>query len=742
MGHEIEAGDDGWLFVTGGKHSVIDLYRTESAFTPDLAQRWVGLLRERSDRLRALGIEYIHVAAPDKLTLLNRHFSETLENPGGSPIRQLVAGYEAQLPNFLNVVPYLSNGIDKYPVYWKTDKHWTAWGCFMAYQLICSRLGIPTNTDILNYPYSEEDKVLALGRFDRATPCETVRTYQLNRFSKRIYANQVVRYRENLRLDRVSDEFAVKALQDAAGESDTLAGQTRDTLLQTLSEELSAEQGAHVIYRNESSDAADKCVVLFGDSFADYRPHLLTGMLAETVREVHFIWGDAIDYEYLRQVRPDIVISESGEAAMTVLPADEGHTGQWADERLRQLESSVQRALDAGVSLAASTVPGLRTKRTTLLEAERYQLEPPIMVQTSDGAKHQELEMQSNPVSLVELDQARLYFNGERCLLRSANGRKILDYEVDADREAYLQHQDYRFVPGKSFLLAPTAGAHCYYHWMLDILPKLGLLERQGISLNSIDHFLVRDISGQFQLETLARLGIDRSRIMETLDNQYLLCENLLHIDMNNGINMKMNRFVPLWLKHQFLTAPEVDMMHSRGTSPLSADERKTSTTKAGERALRDSRALRLYIGRPGGVRRGIVNEDEIRPLLEAAGFTMVVMEGMSVAEQAALLSRADALMAPHGGALTNMVFCKPGIPVIEILSRHVYPYYYGLASMCGHRYHAILQDPGKDHGRLVNFRIAQSFGDADLQRSTQNESFSVDVAAVEAMLDRLPTQH
>jgi len=227
--------------------------------------------------------------------------------------------------------------------------------------------------------------------------------------------------------------------------------------------------------------------------------------------------------------------------------------------------------------------------------------------------------------------------------------------------------------------------------------------------VESIDHFLVRKITGDFQRETLAQLGINESRIVETVGDQYLHCDQLLHVDMNNGINLKMNRFVPLWLKQTYL--------------------HQSSHTDR----------LKLYIGRPDGVRRGILNEDEIKPLIEAAGFTMVVMEGMSVAEQAQLLSRADALMAPHGGALTNMVFCKPGIPVIELLSRHVYPYYYGLSELCGHKYHAIMSDPGADYSRLVNHRIAQANADPDLQWRTQNESFTVDVDAVKRMLHLLP---
>jgi alginate O-acetyltransferase complex protein AlgJ len=706
MSPEVHIGEDGWLFLTGGEHQVINLYREDSAFTTDMARAWVSLLRQRADQLMPRGIDYVHLAVPDKLTLLNRHYADTLQNTDGSPIRQLKAHHESELPNFLNVVPYLTQGIEKYPVFWKTDSHWTAWGCYMAYQLLCSRLGIPTNTEILNYPFTESEMILDLGRSHGVSAVgagmvqpENIRTYHLDRYSKRVYANEVIRYRENLNLDG----FSQRVLDAShAGNAEAMSA---------ISASMVEGQGSHVIYENNSNTAFNKKIVLFGDSFSDYRQNLLTAMLAETVREVHFVWSHSIDHEYVRQVRPDIVISQSSEASMTVIPEDSGDVRSWEARRVTSMENAVSEAATHNLEYRAKAEPGIRTLRSDMLDSETYHLNPPIMVQSPCDMAHQEMAMKTNPVTLVELDQSRLFFSGNRCLLRSADGNKILSYGVEADVEDDLLRQDYQRLPGVSFLLAPTEGAHCYYHWMLDVLPKLGLLERQGISLDSIDHFLVRKITGEFQRESLARLGIDESRIVETIDQQFLRCDNLLHVEMNNGINLKMNRFTPLWLKQLFLTSP----------------------TK--------SDRLKLYISRPEGIRRGILNEADIKPLVEAAGFTMVVMEGMSVAEQAGLLSRADAVMAPHGGALTNMVFCKPGIPVIELMSRHVYPYYYGLSELCGHRYHAIMEDTAADYPRLVNHRIAQANADPKRQWRTQNESFSVDLGAVERMLEKLLTR-
>ena len=60
--------------------------------------------------------------------------------------------------------------------------------------------------------------------------------------------------------------------------------------------------------------------MIFGDSFSEYRPLLLTGMLAETFAETHFLWAPQMDWSYVDQVKPDILITELAERFMTYVP--------------------------------------------------------------------------------------------------------------------------------------------------------------------------------------------------------------------------------------------------------------------------------------------------------------------------------------------------------------------------------------------------------------------------------------
>jgi hypothetical protein len=63
-----------------------------------------------------------------------------------------------------------------------------------------------------------------------------------------------------------------------------------------------------------------------------------------------------------------------------------------------------------------------------------------------------------------------------------------------------------------------------------------------------------------------------------------------------------------------------------------------------------------------------LINETEVRDALVGYGFVPVRPEDMSVADQVRLFRGAETVVAPHGAALTNLGFCRPGTRIIELL--------------------------------------------------------------------------
>ena len=148
----VHVGKDGWLFLVAGSNSVIELYQKQSSFTPKLVQEWVSLLRGRQNKLEKRGIQYLFLPAPEKLTVLHQYYDGKITNIQGSPIHKLANNHAKQIPCVVNVLPAFAQKADTVQPYWKTDTHWSFPGCFVAYERLCARMGIPSRPELLQSP--------------------------------------------------------------------------------------------------------------------------------------------------------------------------------------------------------------------------------------------------------------------------------------------------------------------------------------------------------------------------------------------------------------------------------------------------------------------------------------------------------------------------------------------------------------------------------------------------------------
>lgn len=77
----------------------------------------------------------------------------------------------------------------------------------------------------------------------------------------------------------------------------------------------------------------------------------------------------------------------------------------------------------------------------------------------------------------------------------------------------------------------------------------------------------------------------------------------------------------------------------------------------------------RIYLSRQGSKMRRVLNEDAFVPRLRDLGFNIIVPDALPLTDQIALFSRARIILAPHGAGLTNILFCRPGLTLIEIFA-------------------------------------------------------------------------
>lgn len=208
-----------------------------------------------------------------------------------------------------------------------------------------------------------------------------------------------------------------------------------------------------------------------------------------------------------------------------------------------------------------------------------------------------------------------------------------------------------------------TAGANVYYHWMLDILPRLGLVSKM-FSLKSIDFFVTEFTHLPFQEETLEKLGIPTQKIVAANNNWgfHITAETLLVPSLAGPLNQP-DFFQVNFLKKLYEDCISVNQPYRK-----------------------------LYISRKKIGRREIVNEAELIVCLSRYNFEIIHCEEMKVAEQVNLFSEASIIICSHGSALTNLVFCKPHTIVVDIFNpSHINPCFWFISKMVNLDYHYIL---------------------------------------------------
>jgi capsular polysaccharide biosynthesis protein len=176
-----------------------------------------------------------------------------------------------------------------------------------------------------------------------------------------------------------------------------------------------------------------------------------------------------------------------------------------------------------------------------------------------------------------------------------------------------------------------TRFSHNFFHWMIDILPRLMPLRRIGAK---VDYYLV-DCLTPFQQNVLAALGIGQHQLVQPHCRLLLEAEQLL---------------VPS------LPTPACLRDFSRLLSAGLGVDRPVQFTR------------RIFISRRRTGTRTLINENELEKMLHANRFETHFMEQYPLAKQARLIREAEIIVATHGAGLANLLFARPELRIIEIM--------------------------------------------------------------------------
>ena len=210
-----------------------------------------------------------------------------------------------------------------------------------------------------------------------------------------------------------------------------------------------------------------------------------------------------------------------------------------------------------------------------------------------------------------------------------------------------------------------------YYHWLIDAMVPLSLMAPllpDDVTLllpGSLAQFREHPIGKLDYLEVLEAFGFGGLNRIE-VPGQICRVEEVYWPDRCN--------------MHQ-VPASAVRTARERVLARLPAT--------GGERA-------RIYVKRAGS--RAVANEEAIEALMQRNGFTVYAMEDLTASAQIALFRNAELVVAGHGAAMANLMFCPEGTQVVELSPACEYrPFFNELCGKLGLG-HAVLPCP-TDHG-------------------------------------------
>lgn len=223
---------------------------------------------------------------------------------------------------------------------------------------------------------------------------------------------------------------------------------------------------------------------------------------------------------------------------------------------------------------------------------------------------------------------------------------------------------------GNVLSLVQGASTENYFHWLMDILPKIRIFLSK-YSINRIDYFYLGNLTPS-QKQSLKFLGIKNKQIIKSTIHKHIIAKKLFFVThpwYSKGKFHDQSHNLPhwqiIWLKKTFLKYKKKFKINNN-----------------------------IYIDRSDSKfsHCQIINHAELKRYLKKKKFRIVKLTKQSFSKQIYIFWNANCIIGAHGAALTNLVFCRPKTKVLELKPfRHPGKYYQRISKINNLDYYSIV---------------------------------------------------
>lgn len=208
-------------------------------------------------------------------------------------------------------------------------------------------------------------------------------------------------------------------------------------------------------------------------------------------------------------------------------------------------------------------------------------------------------------------------------------------------------------VKGKTLLISANGASTNYFHWIFDLLPQIEIIIKAGCKLDEFDQILLSGNNLPFQLDSLQKLNFPIEKIVWLNNDSHFFVENLI-VSSLPGLSGN----IPHWV---------IDYLHDI-FSPF--QERNNNLPE------------KIWIDRSDAKNKRKIDNVENIDFNEFKDFEKVQLSKLTFQQQIDYFYNAKEIAGIHGAGFTNLLFCQPGVKVVEIFQfDYINQCYWTLAS-------------------------------------------------------------
>lgn len=326
------------------------------------------------------------------------------------------------------------------------------------------------------------------------------------------------------------------------------------------------------------------------------------------------------------------------------------------------------------ISLHRSPVPAVEgTFRVWVPSVNLGVLESEVFEDTEKKIEH-------FPLFVVDMSDALVYKGADFVVDTSHPGGALL-YNSTIDSiihfTDWLQMHDRRepkeaFLLKGSTLLIGGTWEENFAHFVSEVMGRCSTFERFGYAFSDVDTILVSQNISETRWDWFRSVGIaDKVKVAPDC---FLLCERLLLPSLSpTGVPLETI---------EYLRKKIAPSCNGKNRIFVSRGNKKNGRNLSNEAVFFDR-------------------------LLKPVGFERVTMDGMTVKEQADIFFSATHIIAPHGAALSNLIFANAHAKVLEIFGKsYVNPCMFQIANQLHVKHYHIICEELNDRGTLSDFYV------------------------------------